>query len=64
MRGINYMVFTPESMAEIVEDYVRKNYGWDNVEVESVQQKKHHNARMFEAKLLTEKNERNITDGA
>ena len=59
MRGTNYMIFSRESLEEIVEEYVNTKYGWD-VKVK-LQQRKHHNVAMFEAALL-EKNERNSTD--
>jgi len=62
MRGVNYMVFSRESIAEIVEDYVKKNYGWEAVKVEKFQQRKIHNVEMFEVTLSAEKNEGNITD--
>lgn len=64
MRGVNYMVFSPESMAEIVEAYVKEKYNWNEVKVEHVIQKKHHNARMFEAKLTIGNNEENFTNEA
>ena len=54
MRGVNYMIFSPETMAEIVDDYVKEKMGLKNVKVESFSQRKHHNSRYFEAKLVDE----------
>ena len=49
------MVFSRETMKEIVEDYVKRTYGWDEVDVESFQQRKIHGAVMFETKLVPNK---------
>lgn len=57
------MIFSRETMAEIVEKHVKENYD-QTVKVDAFQQRKHHNVIMFEAKLSTETNERNITDEA
>ncbi len=51
MRGTNYMVFSRETMKEIVEDYVERKYNWKDVEIGEFQQRKIHNALMFEATL-------------
>jgi len=59
------MIFSRETMKEIVEDYVKKNYNWDEVQVESFVQRKVHNSLMFEATLTPGKNEqRNPADEA
>jgi len=60
MRDTNYMIFSRETIEEILEDYVKRNYGW-NVSVK-FQQRKHHNVAMFEAKLSKEQNERDSSN--
>ena len=65
MRGTNFMIFSRDTMKEIVEDYVRKNYNWADITVESFQQRKHRNAAMFEVTLTQESDvdaKRNPTD--
>ena len=56
MRGVNYMIFSRETIEEILEDYVDKKYGWKvNVKF---QQRKHHNVAMFEATLTPDGDEK------
>ncbi len=56
MRETNYMIFSRETMKEIVEDYMNKKHNM-KVKVEEFGQRKHHRATMYEAKFIPETHE-------